>query len=106
MKIDTALYNNEKKLHRYFNVDTRLSRDLASAFWPLCVSYAPAYGRERERVKRGSEMALLLHKKISGNSLLFFFCTNSAIHLHVGVNTCLAFFLTYNERNNTRNSLE
>jgi len=42
MKIDTALYNNEKR-HRYFIVDTILSRDLASAFWPLCVSYAPAY---------------------------------------------------------------
>ena len=42
MKIDTALYNN-KKCHRYFIVDTILSRDLASTFWPLCVSYAPAY---------------------------------------------------------------
>ncbi len=26
-----------------------LSRDLASAFWPLCVSYAPAYGVETKR---------------------------------------------------------
>ena len=42
MKIDTALHNNEKR-HLYFIVDTILSRDLASAFWPLCVSYAPAY---------------------------------------------------------------
>jgi hypothetical protein len=31
MKIDTAIYNNEKR-HRYFIVDTILSRDLASAF--------------------------------------------------------------------------
>ena len=36
MKIDTALYNNEKR-HQYFIIDTILSRDLASAFWPLCV---------------------------------------------------------------------
>ena len=42
MKIDTALYNNEKR-HLYFIVDTILSRDLASAFRGLCVSYAPAY---------------------------------------------------------------
>jgi len=42
MKIDRALYTNEKQ-HRYFIVDTILSRDLASAFWPLCVSYALAY---------------------------------------------------------------
>ena len=31
MKIDTSLYNNEKR-HLYFIVDTTLSRDLASAF--------------------------------------------------------------------------
>ena len=34
--------------HRWYNPTKKNnSRDLDSAFWPLCVSYAPAYGRER-----------------------------------------------------------